>query len=76
MTLREMKNAFCHRYILTESIRSTDLTTTQLNITTSEGALLVPAQGVITLNGRDSKILVTDYVFGQSATTILYSTAE
>ncbi|ETW78704.1 glycoside hydrolase family 35 protein [Heterobasidion irregulare TC 32-1] len=55
---------------------STDLTTTQLNITTSEGALLLPAQGVITLNGRDSKILVTDYVFGQSATTILYSTAE
>ncbi|KAJ3561176.1 hypothetical protein NP233_g10355 [Leucocoprinus birnbaumii] len=52
------------------------LTTTQLTIRTSAGTMLVPKSGAITLNGREAKFLVTDYVFGQSRTKILYSTAE
>ncbi|KAJ7288517.1 glycoside hydrolase family 35 protein [Mycena rebaudengoi] len=32
--------------------------------------------GTLTFNGRESKILVTDYVFGKSNSKILYSTAE
>ncbi|KAJ7589475.1 glycoside hydrolase family 35 protein [Mycena floridula] len=55
---------------------STALTTTQINVTTSQGSLIIPQSGVITFNGRDSKIIVTDYVFGLSNTRILYSTAE
>ncbi|KAL1742367.1 glycoside hydrolase family 35 protein [Schizophyllum fasciatum] len=50
--------------------------TTQLNVKTSKGDLTIPTAGEITLAGRDSKIIVVDYVFGQSETTILYSTAE
>ncbi|KAI0765993.1 glycoside hydrolase family 35 protein [Irpex lacteus] len=55
---------------------STDLTTTQLNVTTSAGPLTIPRNGSITIDGRESKILVTDYVFGTHQTRILYSTAE
>ncbi|CAK5269747.1 unnamed protein product [Mycena citricolor] len=55
---------------------STDLVTTRIQVQTSIGALLVPQAGSITFNGRDSKIIVTDYVFGASQTTILYSTTE
>ncbi|SJL04082.1 related to Probable beta-galactosidase C [Armillaria ostoyae] len=55
---------------------STELTTTQIRVNTSQGSLLIPQTGVLTFNGRESKIIVTDYVFGRSSTTILYSTAE
>ncbi|KAF7346101.1 Beta-galactosidase [Mycena sanguinolenta] len=55
---------------------STALTTTQLTVQTSLGQMLIPQTGSITFNGRESKILVTDYVFGISQTSILYSTAE
>ncbi|TFK39704.1 glycoside hydrolase family 35 protein [Crucibulum laeve] len=55
---------------------STALTTTQLTVGTSLGTILVPKAGSLTLNGRESKIIVTDYVFGKSATRILYSTAD
>ncbi|KAJ7591882.1 NUC071 domain-containing protein [Mycena floridula] len=55
---------------------STALTTTQINVMTSQGSLIIPQSGVITFNGRNSKIIVTDYVFGLSNTRILYSTAE
>ena len=50
--------------------------TTQLNVKTSKGDITIPTEGDITLAGRDSKIIVVDYVFGQSETTVLYSTAE
>ena len=50
--------------------------TTQLNVKTSKGDIAIPTEGDITLAGRDSKIIVVDYVFGQSETTVLYSTAE
>ncbi|KAJ7069972.1 glycoside hydrolase family 35 protein [Mycena amicta] len=55
---------------------STALTTTQVTVQTSLGPLLIPKTGVLTFNGRDSKIVVTNYVFGRSQSTILYSTAE
>ncbi|PFH50283.1 glycoside hydrolase family 35 protein [Amanita thiersii Skay4041] len=55
---------------------STALTTTKLTILTSAGQLLVPKAGSLTFNGRESKIIVTDYVFGRSRNKILYSTAE
>ncbi|KAI0690966.1 glycoside hydrolase family 35 protein [Cytidiella melzeri] len=55
---------------------STAVTTTQLFVSTSAGPLTVPSNGSITLNGRESKILVTDYIFGLHQTRILYSTAE
>lgn len=52
------------------------MTTTSLTVTTSEGDLEIPRSGNITLTGRDSKILVTDFAFGAKDTRILYSTAE
>ncbi|KAJ3555978.1 hypothetical protein NM688_g2283 [Phlebia brevispora] len=55
---------------------STENTTTQLNVSTSVGQIMVPKEGVITIAGRESKILVTDYVFGISAARILYTTTE
>ncbi|KAF5316479.1 hypothetical protein D9619_006705 [Psilocybe cf. subviscida] len=55
---------------------STALTTSQLTINTSQGSKLVPQTGTITFNGREAKIIVTDYIFGASSSKILYSTAE
>ena len=47
----------------------------KLEVDTSEGPLTVPRYGnAITLNGHQSKILVTDFRFGKE--TLLYSTAE
>jgi hypothetical protein len=47
----------------------------KLKVDTSEGPLTVPRYGnAITLNGHQSKILVTDFRFGKK--TLLYSTAE
>ncbi|KAJ6557263.1 glycoside hydrolase family 35 protein [Mycena vulgaris] len=60
-----------------DSSPSTALTTTQVTVQTSElGLLLIPQNGTLTFNGRESKIIVTNYVFGKSTTSILYSTAE
>ncbi|KAG6833503.1 hypothetical protein H0H87_006075 [Tephrocybe sp. NHM501043] len=55
---------------------STAITTTLLTVDTSLGRITIPKTGNITFNGRESKILVTDYVFGSTTTHILYSTAE
>ncbi|KAJ3482157.1 hypothetical protein NLI96_g7176 [Meripilus lineatus] len=55
---------------------STALTEFTLNISTSLGHIPVPSAGLLTLNGRESKIIVTDYAFGESASKVLYSTAE
>ncbi|THU75776.1 hypothetical protein K435DRAFT_906799, partial [Dendrothele bispora CBS 962.96] len=52
------------------------LTTTHLTIQTSQGESTIPQTTDLTFNGRESKIIVTDYVFGASAATILCSTAE
>ncbi|KAB8201123.1 putative beta-galactosidase B [Aspergillus parasiticus] len=46
-----------------------------VKVNTSEGALTIPQYGSqITLNGHQSKIIVTDFKFGSK--TLLYSTAE
>ncbi|KAF8645087.1 hypothetical protein AX16_008145 [Volvariella volvacea WC 439] len=55
---------------------STELTTTQLKAVTSLGSVTIPRSGVLTFDGREMKIIVTDYVFGKSNSKILYSTAE
>lgn len=47
----------------------------KLNVTTSEGTLALPQiASAITLGGRQSKLVVTDYPFGESK--LLYSTAQ
>lgn len=54
---------------------STELTTFKLNILSSRGALTIPRySNDITLDGRESKLLATDFPFGSK--TLLYSTAE
>ncbi|KAJ4469138.1 glycoside hydrolase family 35 protein [Lentinula lateritia] len=56
---------------------STAVVFTQLTVDTTHGILTIPQSGGgITFNGRESKILVTDYVFGANQIVILYSTAE
>ncbi|KAG8740023.1 hypothetical protein FRC12_016131 [Ceratobasidium sp. 428] len=55
---------------------STALNTFTLNVQTSKGALAIPQSGTLALNGREAKIVPTDYVFGKSQTRVLYSTAE
>ncbi|PVH74545.1 glycoside hydrolase family 35 protein [Cadophora sp. DSE1049] len=51
--------------------KSRDSTTFSANLNTSEGVITVPN---INLDGRQSKILVTDYAFGKN--TLLYSSAD
>ena len=51
-------------------------TVSQLNIRTSQGNMLIPRSGNLTMNGREQKILVTDYPFGASNTKVLYTTSE
>ncbi|KAG2357219.1 glycoside hydrolase family 35 protein [Suillus spraguei] len=54
---------------------SKDVTTFKLNVTTSAGHFEVPTlTSGITLAGRQSKIVVTDYSFGSSR--VIYSTAQ
>ncbi|EEB90965.1 hypothetical protein MPER_10755, partial [Moniliophthora perniciosa FA553] len=55
---------------------STAISEFKLNVTTASGASFqIPnIAGAITLDGRQSKVLVTDYAFGSSRA--LYSTAE
>ncbi|RDB21488.1 putative beta-galactosidase A [Hypsizygus marmoreus] len=55
---------------------STALITSRLTVNTSVGSIIVPKTGILTFNGRESKILVTDYIFGRAGIRILYSTAE
>jgi hypothetical protein len=54
---------------------STDLTPFQLYVSTSAGNLTIPQQAEnLVLNGRESKIIVTD--FGVGNEKLIYSTAE
>ncbi|KAG6896614.1 hypothetical protein C0992_007082 [Termitomyces sp. T32_za158] len=61
-------------------VRQTDASSTvaqtyTLSVITSIGTLTIPAiSGFLTLNGKDSKIHVVDYVAG--STNVLYSSAE
>lgn len=59
-------------YTVLHSSSSSQVTTTfTLNVTTSKGPVLLPN---INLQGRQAKIITTDYHFGKH--TLLYSTAE
>ena len=52
------------------------ITTFKLNVTTQGGPLQIPIVApVITLDGRESKVVVTDYTFGSSS-KLLFSTAQ
>lgn len=54
---------------------STDLTSYSVKLPTSAGSLSIPRLGgSLTLNGRDSKVFVTDY--DVAGTNLLYSTSE
>lgn len=54
---------------------TSDSTTYKLTIPTSAGNLTIPQlSGILTLNGRDSKIHLSDYDLG--GVNLLYSTAE
>ncbi|RDW75679.1 hypothetical protein BP5796_06500 [Coleophoma crateriformis] len=54
---------------------STNLTSFKLHVSTSAGNITVPqGSGSITLNGRESKIIVTDFAIGKER--LIYSTAE
>ncbi|KAG8728399.1 hypothetical protein FRC11_011148, partial [Ceratobasidium sp. 423] len=63
-------------FYVTRHATSSDTTkdSFQLKVATSVGSLTVPTTGNITLNGRESKIVVTDFRAGNA--TLLYSTAE
>ncbi|TFK72820.1 glycoside hydrolase family 35 protein [Pluteus cervinus] len=64
-------------YVIRQTDSTSTVTTTlSLNITTSSGPLRVPIVAPhMTLSGRQSKVLVTDYQFGQSS-SLSYSTAQ
>ena len=52
------------------------ITTFKLNVTTQNSPLQIPIVApAITINGRESKVVVTDYTFGSSS-KLLYSTAQ
>ncbi|KIK56433.1 glycoside hydrolase family 35 protein [Collybiopsis luxurians FD-317 M1] len=75
--LRNLETGAGFYFLRQQTSPSTALTTTRLTVNTSRGTLTIPQLGgEITFNGRESKILVTDYVFGANETAILYSTAE
>lgn len=74
----ELRNVDTHSgfYVLVHSdSTSSALTDFKLDVSTSEGNFTIPRQGGhITLNGRQSKILVTDFKVGKEK--LVYSTAE
>lgn len=55
---------------------STNVTKFRLRVSTEAGSLEVPSTGSITLNGRESKTLVTDFRIGSSGKKITYATLE
>ncbi|KAL4876531.1 glycoside hydrolase superfamily [Aspergillus karnatakaensis] len=55
---------------------STERTRFRLNVETEVGELTVPSEGSITLNGTESKVLVTDFRIASSGKKITYATLE
>ncbi|KAG6815930.1 hypothetical protein H0H93_008784, partial [Arthromyces matolae] len=65
-------NFYVVRQVTNTKTSNTDFT---LNVnTTSGGQITIPKSGILTLAGRESKIIVTNYPFGSSK--LQYSTAE
>ena len=65
-------------YVIRHSAYNTyDSTTYTLTVPTSQGTVKIPQlSSTLTLNGRDSKIHVTDYDIGLGSSRLLYSSAE
>ncbi|KAI0074511.1 glycoside hydrolase family 35 protein [Panus rudis PR-1116 ss-1] len=74
--LRNLETGTAFYFVRHDDSTSLARTQTQLNVTTSAGQLAIPKNESLVLDGRESKILVTDYVFGASKAKIIYSTAE
>ncbi|KAK7686364.1 hypothetical protein QCA50_010588 [Cerrena zonata] len=74
--IRNLDNNAAFYFLRHNDATSLALTPFQLNITTSAGQLLIPQNSTLVLDGRESKIIVTDYTFGASNSKILYSTTE
>lgn len=53
---------------------STNFTSFKLNVSTSSGNFSIPQYNELVLNGRESKIIVTDFSVGKER--LVYSTAE
>lgn len=68
----DVTNFYVVRHAAYNSLESTNY---RLTVPTSHGNVSIPQlSSTLTLNGRDSKIHVTDYDLG--GLTLLYSTAE
>jgi hypothetical protein len=66
----------CQHFIYDPSFMYSAITTFKLDVTTQDGPLQIPiVVPVITLDGRESKVVVTDYTFGSSS-KLLFSTAQ
>jgi hypothetical protein len=64
-------------FYVVRQVTNTKLTNTNFALrvnTTLEGTIIIPKAGSLTLAGRESKIIVTNYPFG--ASRVEYSTAE
>lgn len=64
-------------FYIVRQVTNTKLTNTDFTLrvnTTLEGAITIPKAKTLTLAGRESKIIVTNYPFGSSR--VQYSTAE
>ncbi|KAJ7058360.1 glycoside hydrolase family 35 protein [Mycena amicta] len=64
-------------FYVVRQLTNTKITDTDFKLsvnTTLEGTIVIPKNGNLTLAGRESKIIVTNYPFGKS--TLEYSTAE
>ncbi|KAB5543083.1 family 35 glycosyl hydrolase [Coniochaeta sp. 2T2.1] len=73
--LRNPDNSAAFYVTMHTTSSSGTLETFKLNVNTSEGLLTIPQyEEAITINGHQSKIIVTDFNFGNK--TLLYSTAE
>lgn len=55
---------------------SRERTQFKLDVSTEVGDFRIPSKGSITLNGTDSKVLVTDFSIGQTGKKITYTTLE
>ncbi|KAG8817311.1 hypothetical protein FRC17_011287 [Serendipita sp. 399] len=66
-------NFYIVRQTTTTKVTKTEFTL-RVNSTILGDNVVVPSSGVMSLDGRESKVLVTDYVFGSSK--LVFSTAE
>jgi hypothetical protein len=64
------------RYLSPDIFVHSDHNNFKINVTTSAGNLQIPLKAsTLTISGRESKVIVTDYTFGFNS-SLLYSSAE